>query len=69
MRIPQLSADEQSEQLITPDLYQTKPKWIEAGCHHISNTLFRDEHFVAVGDMREDNYLNTLLLAYYKVIN
>lgn len=67
LRIDQLSIDGYCEQIITPDLYQTKPKWMEEGYHHISTALLGDEHFVAVDGMRRDKYLNTLLLAYFKV--
>lgn len=67
LKIDQLSFDKYSEHMTVPDLFQIKPKWMEAGCHHISTAWFRNEHFVAVDGMRRDSYLNTLLLALIKV--
>lgn len=68
MRIDQLSTKGYSEQIVTSDLYQTKPEWMAAGYHHISTALFRNEYFVAVDGARRDGYINTLLLAFFKVL-
>lgn len=67
LQIDQLSTDGYTEQLIVSDLYQTKPRWMEMGYHHMTTELFMNEHFVAVDGMRKDKYLNTLLLAIIKV--
>ncbi len=67
LKISKLSPHEYSEELVTFDLYQTKPEWMELGYHHVTTALFRNEYFVAVDGMRRDRYLNTLLLAPGKV--
>jgi hypothetical protein len=69
LQIDQLSFDKYSEHITTADLYKTKPKWMEAGYHHISTALFVNEHFVAVDGMRRDRYINTLLLIFFKLFN
>lgn len=69
LQIDQLSFDKYSEHMTVSNLYQIKPKWMEAGYHHISTALFRNEHFVAVDGMRRDKYLNTLLLAFLKIFD
>ena len=67
LQIDQLSINNYSEHVTTSDLFQTKPKWMESGCHHISTALFMNEHYVAVDGMRRDKFANTWLLAFLKV--
>lgn len=68
LEIEHLSTDGYSERLEIADLYGNKPRWMEAGYHHISSALFRGEYFVAVDGMRWDKYSNTLLLALLKLV-
>lgn len=67
LKIEHLSIDRYVEQVKTLDLYRFKPRWMEAGYHHISNTFFQNQYYVAVDGMRKDKYLNTLLLAFFKI--
>ena len=67
LEIEQLSVDGYSERMMMADLYRRKPKWMEAGYHHISTAFFGNELFVAVDGMRKDKYVNTLLLAWFKI--
>lgn len=67
LKLDELSVDNYSEHIINSDLFHNKPKWMESGSHHISTALFRNEHFVAVDGMQRDKYINTLLLAFFKI--
>ena len=68
LKIDHLAFNNYSEHMVVADLFQKKPKWMEAGYHHISTTFFESEHYVAVDGMRWDSYVNTLILAFLKIL-
>jgi hypothetical protein len=67
-KIINMSEGNYSEELIVKDLYKIKPKWMDCGYHHLSTASFNGCHIVAVDGMRKDRYLNTLILAFLKII-
>jgi hypothetical protein len=67
LQIERLTTEKYSERITTSDLYKVKPKWMEAGYHHISIVFFRNEYYVAIDGMRRDKYINTLILAAHKI--
>ena len=56
------------EHLVIADLFPSKPKWMALGCHHVSIAHFDGACFVVVDGRRHDSYVNTLLLAWFKLM-
>jgi len=67
MEVEILAANEYRERLVVADLYPRRPFWMELGCHHMSIVKFGNDYFLAVDGRRRDKYVNTILLAYFKL--
>lgn len=69
MEIETLGSDEYRERLYTADLYPRRPKWMALGYHHMSIAKFGDDYFLAIDGRGKDKYLNTILLAFFKLLD
>ena len=68
MAVDKLGRTDYREALFMSDLCPVKPKWMELGSHHMSICKFGDDVFLAVDGRRRDKYMNTLLLAWFKLL-
>lgn len=68
LEIESVSPTHYKESLVTAELYPIRPKWMELGYHHMSVAKFGGHYFVAIDGRGWDRYLNTLLLAWFRIL-
>ncbi|MEO5566101.1 MAG: hypothetical protein ABIR05_05525, partial [Luteimonas sp.] len=68
MEVENADSSGYSERMVKEDLFPRRPKWMQLGYHHMSVAKFGNDYFLAVDGRRKDKYINTILLAYFKLL-
>lgn len=68
MEIDLRGSNEYREHLVLEDLCPRRQEWMGLGYHHMSLAKFGQDYFLAVDGRRVDKYVNTLLLAGFKLL-
>jgi len=68
MEVELKGATEYGERLVLADLYPRRQEWMALGYHHMSLAKFGEDYFLAVDGRRQDKYVNTLLLACFRLL-